>query len=563
METALAMPLSRALSSSSYAGPSYQSNRIVSGASAFTTSTSYELMSPSLEAYSGPDFGIIQSHSLPELVGSQHPSPPLSAARSPVCGTPQQPATVYYTSPDADNGHFINLDPMQHQLRIQQQQPPQGDMSLMGGVNHVMSQPMSAPNSASMASVMSFPGGHGNYRQGTLNTIIETPMISQDGLMGFQSVPLPSQPEMASQPQFQTVPYPQVPGMYAQQSQPGPSAESIHAWSAQTQAQTQSYANPNMPPGHGFTSHAPPQRHASASFVPYQPPMNLNMQQPMNLVAPPMGSRSVSAPFQRSVSSSSMPSLSHMPMDFSSGGLFGPSAPLDESSMMQLQSFDQGPSAPYQQMPSSSNPSIAASPDTPRKRKLYPRVGLNRLRPGPKPKVKSSPRKGKGVSSSEPGSSPLGSENPMPSLDLANSSLAQINEYDQPQDEDDESVKAEPKSLTFGPDLATVAMQRTLSGTILPPGAQPQLVIQPPRSQVGAAAPGADPNNVAGLPRQFLEKLYTTFLTLDGSMTGQPVKRFKCLIEGCERHFPRKSAIHSHIQTHLEDKPFMCTADDW
>jgi hypothetical protein len=151
----------------------------------------------------------------------------------------------------------------------------------------------------------------------------------------------------------------------------------------------------------------------------------------------------------------------------------------------------------------------------------------------------------------------------MPSLDLANSSLAQINEYDQPQDEDDESVKAEPKSLTFGPDLATVAMQRTLSGTILPPGAQPQLVIQPPRSQVGAAAPGADPNNVAGLPRQFLEKLYTTFLTLDGSMTGQPVKRFKCLIEGCERHFPRKSAIHSHIQTHLEDKPFMCTADDW
>ncbi|ORX35310.1 hypothetical protein BD324DRAFT_582435 [Kockovaella imperatae] len=45
-------------------------------------------------------------------------------------------------------------------------------------------------------------------------------------------------------------------------------------------------------------------------------------------------------------------------------------------------------------------------------------------------------------------------------------------------------------------------------------------------------------------------------------MTNQAVKRFKCLIEGCERHFPRKSAIHSHIQTHLEDKPYLCPTED-
>ncbi|KPV75766.1 uncharacterized protein RHOBADRAFT_14078, partial [Rhodotorula graminis WP1] len=35
-----------------------------------------------------------------------------------------------------------------------------------------------------------------------------------------------------------------------------------------------------------------------------------------------------------------------------------------------------------------------------------------------------------------------------------------------------------------------------------------------------------------------------------------------CLIEGCGRAFPRKSAIESHIQTHLEDKPFVCPHDD-
>ncbi|KAK4701558.1 hypothetical protein P7C70_g4675, partial [Phenoliferia sp. Uapishka_3] len=44
---------------------------------------------------------------------------------------------------------------------------------------------------------------------------------------------------------------------------------------------------------------------------------------------------------------------------------------------------------------------------------------------------------------------------------------------------------------------------------------------------------------------------------------GQKVpKRYMCLIEGCERLFPRKSAIESHIQTHLEDKPFVCPQAD-
>jgi hypothetical protein len=68
---------------------------------------------------------------------------------------------------------------------------------------------------------------------------------------------------------------------------------------------------------------------------------------------------------------------------------------------------------------------------------------------------------------------------------------------------------------------------------------------------------------LAGLPKDFIDGLYTTFLTMEGSTSGQPVKRFKCLIDGCERHFPRKSAISSHIQTHLDDKPFVCPEPDW
>ncbi|KAL7410688.1 hypothetical protein BDY24DRAFT_343899 [Mrakia frigida] len=37
--------------------------------------------------------------------------------------------------------------------------------------------------------------------------------------------------------------------------------------------------------------------------------------------------------------------------------------------------------------------------------------------------------------------------------------------------------------------------------------------------------------------------------------------RYRCLVAGCERYFPRKSAIVNHIQTHLEDKPFNCPAE--
>ncbi len=66
----------------------------------------------------------------------------------------------------------------------------------------------------------------------------------------------------------------------------------------------------------------------------------------------------------------------------------------------------------------------------------------------------------------------------------------------------------------------------------------------------------------SAVPRAVLETLYDSFSVQDEA-SGAQVKRYRCNIDDCGREFPRKSAIHSHIQTHLEDKPFMCTEPEW
>jgi hypothetical protein len=40
-------------------------------------------------------------------------------------------------------------------------------------------------------------------------------------------------------------------------------------------------------------------------------------------------------------------------------------------------------------------------------------------------------------------------------------------------------------------------------------------------------------------------------------------RHYKCLVEGCERVFGRKSNADNHIRTHLDDKPFVCSLDTW
>ncbi|WWC66625.1 uncharacterized protein I206_100528 [Kwoniella pini CBS 10737] len=527
------IPLSRAVSSSSiYLGPTqpYQQDRNISASSAMTASTSYEIMSPNLQAYQDFMPPVPASASLPELMPSrsQMPSPNLPGGGSPIC-TPQQPAGLFYTSPEHDQGAFGPNE-------------VQGDMTLMSQVAHVM------PPSSSMMSVASFPSNQG-YRQNTLTTIVETPMLAQEGMTfsAPSSSQLPSQPILPPQPHFQHMDYPPVPGM-SLNFQPGlPTSTQpmdIQAWSAQTYSSQPQIFNfqAGPPPAQGAGMPHPPQRHASASFLNYQ-------MRSHEIPVFPSAPRSVSAPYIHTMSSAPLPPPIPMTHSLSQGGLFGPLATA-------------GPSEPMsdpQQGWTRSNP---VSPETPRRRQQYPPIG-KRLKPGPKPKPKT-PKKGKGSSSSpdEGITQPLFA-GPLDTKPKIEGSIITREPSPKP-------------ALVFGPDLSSVPLiQRTLSGTELGvkptsqqqlPG-QPQLVIQPPRTSFSGGS-GSGPNGdgtnggPAGLPRAFLEKLYTTFLTLDGSMTGQPVKRFKCLIEGCERHFPRKSAIHSHIQTHLEDKPYVCNTDD-
>ncbi|WVW82055.1 hypothetical protein I302_104060 [Kwoniella bestiolae CBS 10118] len=543
------VPLSRAVSSSSiHLGPSqlYQQDRNVSASSAMTASTSFEIMSPTLQSFPEVYPPVPASTSLPELMPSrsQLPSPTLPGGGSPIC-TPQQPAGLFYTSPEQDQGAFGPNE-------------VQGDMTLMSQVTSVM------PPSTSMMSIASFPSNQG-YRQNTLTTIVETPMMAQEGMTfsAPSSSQLPTQPILPPQPQFQQMEYPPVPGM-TMNYQPGlptiTQPMDIQAWSAQTySAQPQIFnfqSGPPPAPGHGLSMsqhhphHPPgPQRHASTSFLNYQMRSN-------EIPVFPSAPRSVSAPFVHTMANVPPPPPVPMAHSLSQGGLFGPLAVA-------------GPSEPMSDNQQGWTQSTPISPETPRKRQQYPPIG-KRLKPGPKPKPKT-PKKGKGSTSSpEEGlinpALLAGPPEPLPKMEHQSQPMMLTSREPSPK-----------PSLIFGPDLSSVSMmQRTLSGTELGsnpallaqlPG-QPQLVIQPPRTSfsAGSASGGgngdAAGNGPAGLPRAFLEKLYTTFLTLDGSVTGQPVKRFKCLIEGCERHFPRKSAIHSHIQTHLEDKPYVCNTDD-
>ena len=48
-----------------------------------------------------------------------------------------------------------------------------------------------------------------------------------------------------------------------------------------------------------------------------------------------------------------------------------------------------------------------------------------------------------------------------------------------------------------------------------------------------------------------------------GKGKGKEELKFRCLVEDCDRAFPRRSAIIHHIQMHLSDKPFVCPVPDW
>ena len=80
-----------------------------------------------------------------------------------------------------------------------------------------------------------------------------------------------------------------------------------------------------------------------------------------------------------------------------------------------------------------------------------------------------------------------------------------------------------------------------------------------------AVLPSADspPEFEGPLSKDTLATYYAVQPDGPASKKGKPQKLYTCLVDGCGKEFPRKSAVESHIQTHMEDKPFACKHPDW
>ena len=483
------MPMGRNVSSASFLAPGNQQDRNVSASTVMSASTAFEVATPHGTPFQGQEFATLPPQPLPELLSSQH-SPPLSQGRSPVCTTPQ-PGTVFYTSPPTSSTSF---------------EPHGQDASLMSGVSHVMrtSRAGSMPNSTSMSSVASFPSSQGMYRQHTLGTIAEAPDAPREASVAY---PIPQHPQgVIGQPTFMPMEYPAVPGMsFAQALPSGTNPVDVAAWSAQT---AQTY---NVHPAYYH-------QHQHVPNGQYAYPMHHDGR----IVSQPVYGVPLHASHGHGQGMSRMTS---MPVSLATGGLFAP-APQGDSYYMGRRPSDQGGSE--------TDVLSAAAPETPRKRKAYPRIG-NHLRPGPKPKsITPSKRDSASIEVQSPGSNNNYSTNL-----LSMPEGSGIIDFSQEQ-----GVAGQGHE-----------MLRTLSGVSSLNHSQPQLYIQPPA--------GSDDSQVGGLSKTQLEQLYTVYMSTEGSSTGHPVKRFKCQYGDCDRTFPRKSAIHSHIQTHLEDKPYKCEVEGW
>lgn len=154
-------------------------------------------------------------------------------------------------------------------------------------------------------------------------------------------------------------------------------------------------------------------------------------------------------------------------------------------------------------------------------RARYPAIG-KRLRPGPRPKQKKTD------------GSPTGLSTQDDHVTSSSDSSKQL------------AVTSKPKVEQVLPDRAT---RRSTS----------------PLKEVSAAvARRHHPYEGAStLSKEFLESCYSCFMMVEAGAGPAPCKRYRCNIDNCGRIFPRKSAIHSHVQTHLEDKPYVCTEPDW
>ncbi len=259
------------------------------------------------------------------------------------------------------------------------------------------------------------------------------------------------------------------------------------------------------------------QRHVSTSYIPSQ--LHANHQ-------------------PRSVSANAVPLL---PTDMRTGGLFPPSHGFYQTSYIPNDQLFMEPSSSNFQAHSNSSipptPTFSEGPseEPPAKRQKakFPPVG-KRLKPGPKPKPKT-PRKAS-IASQHDQASHASSQFFDPFVIAAQS-------VGTPSSAHSDAASSQAPNLDITAPIPTYPRVPLLEGEVS--SVEQGMAIVP-----------------SIVPKAVLETLYECFSIQEDS-SAQQAKRYRCNIDDCSREFPRKSAIHSHIQTHLEDKPFMCTEPDW
>ncbi|EGG05770.1 uncharacterized protein MELLADRAFT_116699 [Melampsora larici-populina 98AG31] len=102
-----------------------------------------------------------------------------------------------------------------------------------------------------------------------------------------------------------------------------------------------------------------------------------------------------------------------------------------------------------------------------------------------------------------------------------------------------------------------IALKPKLIGSRLKPGPKAKsTIVQHPPIQAQCKLSNNGVSEIGSLPKDVIRCLYNHLDQMGED--GKMIKNYVCQIEGCGRVFPRKTAIESHIQTHLEDKPFVC-----
>lgn len=130
------------------------------------------------------------------------------------------------------------------------------------------------------------------------------------------------------------------------------------------------------------------------------------------------------------------------------------------------------------------------------------------------------------------------------------------------------SLLLSPRRMRPGPKPRVIKSPQTDCESVFSPG-----MLSPPTKHSFHAASYGSPGNggtsddeggseSGAVPKEVIQSLYLALPVFTKSGVKVP-RRYECLMEGCGRSFPRKSAIESHIQTHLEDKPFVCFHAEW